>query len=146
MNAKNRRRRRRKRRRKCPCLVGVDFNGPFAVEIWCVLGIWEMVEQNRSSVSSQRFVLTRCIEQQWHSFGRPTRSSRSLRSTGMGLLLVPFAHATSMQSGACCVVGPTVWNDLPLALRLLHRILSYTFHNQFKTSLVDRARVESTSE
>src|SRR6218665_3356490 len=44
----------------------------------------------------------------------------------------------------CC--GPTVWNSLPPALRLLPRTLSDTFYNHLKTVLFDRAGVGSTSE
>src|SRR6218665_3458245 len=62
-----------------------------------------------------------------------SRSSRSLRSSERGLLSVPFARTTIMQSRACSVVAPTVWNSLPPALRLLPRTLSDTFYNQLKT-------------
>lgn len=75
-----------------------------------------------------------------------SRSSRSLRSSERGLLSVPFARTTIMQSRACSVVAPTVWNSLPPALRLLPRTLSDTFYNQLKTVLFDRAGVGSTSE
>ena len=51
-----------------------------------------------------------------------------------------------IQSRACSVVAPTVWNGLPPALRLLPRTLSDTFYNQLKTVLFDRAGVGSTSE
>ena len=72
-----------------------------------------------------------------------SRSSRSLRSSERGF---PFAHTTIMQSHACSVVAPTVWNGLPPALRLLPRTLSDTFYNQLKTVLFDRAGVGSISE
>src|SRR6218665_351339 len=75
-----------------------------------------------------------------------SRSSRSLRSSERGLLSVPFARTTIMQSRACFVVTPTVWNSLPPALRLLPRTLSDTFYSQLKTLLFDRAGVRSTSE
>src|SRR6218665_3986168 len=65
---------------------------------------------------------------------RPVSGSRSSRSSERGLLSVPFASTTIMQSCACSVVAPTVWNSLPPALRLLPRTLS------------DRAGVGSTSE
>src|SRR6218665_968288 len=51
-----------------------------------------------------------------------------------------------MQSRACSIVAPTVWNGLPPVLRLLPRTLSDTFYNQLKTVLFDRAGVGSTSE
>src|SRR6218665_2405684 len=38
-----------------------------------------------------------------------SRSGRSLRSSERGLLSVPFARTTIMQSRACSVVAPTVW-------------------------------------
>ena len=72
--------------------------------------------------------------------------SRSLRSSERGLLSVLFARTTIMQSRACSVVAPTVWNGLPPALGLLPRTLSDTFYNQLKTVLFDRAGVGSTSE
>src|SRR6218665_2799985 len=50
-----------------------------------------------------------------------SRSSRSLHSSEKGLLSVPFAHTTIMQSSTCSVVAPTVWNSLPPALCLLPR-------------------------
>src|SRR6218665_324417 len=74
------------------------------------------------------------------------RSSRSLRSSERGLLSVPFARTTIMQSRACSVVAQTVWNSLPPALRLLPKTLSDTFYNQLKTVLFDRAGVGNTSE
>src|SRR6218665_3547064 len=67
-----------------------------------------------------------------------SRDSRSLRSSERGLLSVPFVR-TIMQSRACSVVAPTIWNNNPPALRLLPRTLSDTFYNQFKTVLFDRA-------
>jgi len=63
----------------------------------------------------------------------------------LGLLSVPLAHTTIMQSRPCSVVAPTVWNDLPPALCLLPITLSDTFYNQLKTALFDRAGVGSTS-
>src|SRR6218665_378747 len=42
--------------------------------------------------------------------------------------------------------GPTLWNGLPLVLRLLPRTLSDTFDNQLKTAYFDCAGVGSTSE
>ena len=73
-------------------------------------------------------------------------SNRSLRSSERGLLSVPFARTTIMQSRACSVVVPAVWNSLPPVLCLLPRTLSDTFYNQLKTFLFNRAGVRSTSE
>src|SRR6218665_2331443 len=41
------------------------------------------------------------------------RSTRHLRSAEQGLLHVPFARTSTMQSRAFSVVGPLVWNGLP---------------------------------
>src|SRR6218665_549600 len=73
-------------------------------------------------------------------------SGRSLRSAGRGVLSAPFARTTLMQVRAFCVNGPSVWNGLPLELRLLSRMLSDTFYRHLKTVLFDRAGVESASE
>jgi len=75
-----------------------------------------------------------------------SRSSRSMRSSERGLLSVPFAHATTMQSRASSVVAPKVWNGLLPALHLIPRTLSDAFYNQLKTVLFDCAGVGSTSE
>src|SRR6218665_81365 len=40
------------------------------------------------------------------------RSTRHLRSPEQGLLHVPFARTSTMQSQASSVVGPLVWNGL----------------------------------
>ena len=74
------------------------------------------------------------------------QGSRSLRSAGKGVLSVLFARTSTMQSRAFSVVGPVVWNGLPLELRLLPRSLSDTFYNRLKTVLFGRAGVGSTSE
>jgi len=41
------------------------------------------------------------------------RSTLHLRSAEQGLLHVPFARTSTMQSRAFSVVGPLVWNCLP---------------------------------
>src|SRR6218665_1792772 len=74
------------------------------------------------------------------------RSTRHLRSAEQGLLHVPFARTSIMQSRAFSVVGPMVWNGLPLALRSLPRVFSQKFLQQLKTTLFGRAGVESASE
>ena len=73
-------------------------------------------------------------------------SGRSLRSARTGVLSVPFARTTLMEVRAFCVNGPSVWNGLPLELRLLSRTLSDTFYRRPKTVLFDRAGVGSTCE
>jgi len=47
---------------------------------------------------------------------------------------VPFARTSAMQSRAISVVGPLVWNGLPLALRSLPKVFSQTFLQQLKTT------------
>src|SRR6218665_1775195 len=44
-----------------------------------------------------------------------TGSTHHLRSAEQGLLHVPFACTSTMQSRAFSVVGPLVWNGHPLA-------------------------------
>src|SRR6218665_3931578 len=72
------------------------------------------------------------------------RSTRHLRSAEHGLLHVPFARTSTMQSRAFSVVGPLVWNGLPLALQSLRRVFSQKFLQQLKTTLF--GRVGSASE
>src|SRR6218665_523381 len=58
--------------------------------------------------------------------GCPTpgiRGRSSLRSSEQRLLFVPIAHTSTTQARAFSVVGPSVWNGLPLSQRLLPRIL-----------------------
>src|SRR6218665_3980709 len=75
------------------------------------------------------------------------RSTRHLRLAEQGLLLhVPFARTSTMQSRAFSVVGPLVWNGLPLALRSLPRVFSQKFLQQLKTTLFGHAGVGSASE
>src|SRR6218665_1771457 len=74
------------------------------------------------------------------------RSTRHLRSAEQGLLHVPFARTSTMQSRAFSVVGPLVWNGLPLALRSIPRVFSQKFLQQLKTTLFGRAGVGSASE
>src|SRR6218665_2926028 len=58
-----------------------------------------------------------------------TRGCSSLRSSEQGLLFVPFARTSTTKTRAFSVVGPSVWNGLPLSQRLLPRILSDTFYS-----------------
>ena len=74
------------------------------------------------------------------------RSTRHLRSAEQGLLHVPFARTSAMQSRAFSVVDPLVWNGLPLDLRSLPRVFSQKFLQQLKTASFGRAGVGSASE
>src|SRR6218665_159816 len=56
-------------------------------------------------------------------------------------LFVPFALTSSRQAHAFSVVGPTMWNGLPLSQGLLPRVLSDTFYSSLKTVLFSHARV-----
>src|SRR6218665_1546892 len=81
----------------------------------------------------------------------PTPPPRHQRSQctpliGTGFLFAPFARTSTTQARAFSVVGPSVWNGLPLSQRLLPRILSDTFYSSLKTLLFSRARVGSASE
>src|SRR6218665_3535251 len=60
------------------------------------------------------------------------QSTRHLRSAEQGLLHVPFARTSIMQSRAFSVVGPLVWNGLPLALQSLPRVFSQKFLQKLK--------------
>src|SRR6218665_1431486 len=75
-----------------------------------------------------------------------TRGRSSLRSLEQRLLFVPFARTSTTQARAFLLVGPSVWNGLPLSQRLLPRILSDTFYSSLKTLLFSRARIGSDSE
>src|SRR6218665_1480378 len=68
-------------------------------------------------------------------------SSRSLRSSQQGLLLVPFARTFTKQIRAFSVVGPSTWNVLPSELRIFNRTTSPAFFSHNKTALFDRAGV-----
>ena len=48
-----------------------------------------------------------------------TRGCSSLRSSEQGLLFVPFARTSTTQARPFSVVGPSVWNGLPLSHWLL---------------------------
>src|SRR6218665_2228723 len=74
------------------------------------------------------------------------RSTHHLRSAEQGLLHVPFARTSTMQSRAFSMVGLLVWNGLPLALRSLPRVFSLKFLQQLKTTLFGSAEVGSASE
>ena len=78
------------------------------------------------------------------TLGAPGR--RSLRSTERGVLMVPFARTATKQNRAFSVVGPSLWNGLPLMLRLHPRIHSESFYTCLKTVLFSRAVVGSAPE
>ena len=75
-----------------------------------------------------------------------TLGRRSLRSTTRRDIWVPFARTATAQKRSFSVVGPTVWNDLPVALRSLLSDSSNSFFRHLKTFLFDQARVGSASE
>src|SRR6218665_1789972 len=74
------------------------------------------------------------------------QSTRHLRSAEQGLLHVPFARTSTMQSRAFSVAGPFLWNGLPLALWSLPRAFSQKFLQQLKTTLFGHTGVGSASE
>src|SRR6218665_1784322 len=76
----------------------------------------------------------------------PLGASATLVRLSTGLLHVPFAHTSTMQNLSFSVVGPLVWNSLPLALRSLPRVFSQKFLRELKTTLFGRAGVGSASE
>src|SRR6218665_534190 len=63
-----------------------------------------------------------------------------------GVLFVPFASTSTRQTHAFSVVGPSIWNGLPLALRLLPKAHPDAFYSSLKTALFSRAGVGSASE
>jgi len=71
---------------------------------------------------------------------------RTLRSSVQGNLVVPFARSAAMQTGSFSVVGPTTWNELPIALRHLPIGACSQFHHLLKTVLFRLAWVGSASE
>ena len=58
---------------------------------------------------------------------------RALRSASSGKLLVPRVETSTCQRRAFSVVGPSVWNSLPLQVRLLPRVDSSVFYKLLKT-------------
>src|SRR6218665_579443 len=74
------------------------------------------------------------------------RSSLPLRSADQGLLRVPCPRTSASQKLAFAVVVPSLWNGLPLSIRLLPRTLSQTFPSQLKAVLFGRVGVGSASE
>src|SRR5688572_1136086 len=70
-----------------------------------------------------------------------------LRLAGEGVLSIPFARTSVMQSCAFAfaVVDPVVWHGLPLEQRLFPKSHSDRFYKRLKTVLSDRAGVGSSS-
>src|SRR6218665_3726263 len=77
-----------------------------------------------------------------------TRGSSSIRSMerGYSLSLLPVHCTSTRQTPASSVPGPSVWNGLPLALRLLPRVHYDAFNSCLKIALFSRAGVGSASE
>src|SRR6218665_1591011 len=61
-------------------------------------------------------------------------------------LFCPYFNSSTCQTRAFSVVGPSFWNGLPLALRLLTRVHSDTVYSSHKTPLFSLAEVRSASE
>src|SRR5688572_1848270 len=58
-----------------------------------------------------------------------------------GELLVPRAHTTIRQRRAFSIVGPSIWNGLPLDLRLMPRLDSRSFYKYLKSHFLAVARL-----
>src|SRR5688572_6683105 len=69
--------------------------------------------------------------------------SCSLRSAEKRVVEVPFARTATMQIRAFSVVGPRVWNSLPMELRLFLRTCTDTFYGHLKTYPFSRTGVGS---
>jgi len=63
--------------------------------------------------------------------------SRSLRSAGQRLLVVPWTHFKSRGDRAFKAVAPRLWNALPTSLRCLDSV--ETFKKQLKTLIFKQA-------
>src|SRR6218665_1271358 len=73
-------------------------------------------------------------------------SRRALRSSARGELLVSRAHSALKQRRAFSVIGPSIWNELPLTLRLLPQNNMSSFCKLLKIFLFDHSETESASE
>jgi len=71
---------------------------------------------------------------------------RVLRSTTRGELLVPRARLAIKQRRAFSVVGPSIWNDLPLKLRSLLVSHPAGFYKSLKSFFFSRGWAGSASE
>ena len=70
----------------------------------------------------------------------------SLRSSVQAKLLVSRTRTVNRQRCAFSVAGPTAWNGLPVALRLMPVTHSALFLSSLKTTLFDRGWAGSASE
>ena len=77
------------------------------------------------------------------ALGVPATSDRLSRASFMSYI---SAHNSAMQRRAFSVVGPLVWNDLPMALRSHPRVFTLKVLQQLKTTLFGFAGVGSASE
>src|SRR6218665_2017237 len=73
-------------------------------------------------------------------------SPRALRSSARGDLLFPRARSAHRQRRSFSVIGPSMWNYLPIKLRLLPQNNVSSFCKLLKTFLFDRSWSESASE
>jgi len=69
-------------------------------------------------------------------------SRRALRSSACGELLVPWARSALKQRQAFSVIGPSIWNELTLKLRLLPRNNVSSFCKLLMTFLLGRSWTE----
>ena len=71
---------------------------------------------------------------------------RSLRSSAAGELLVPRSRTSLRQHRAFSTVGPTIWNGLPLALRLAPRLNFFVFYKSLKSHLFSCDRAQNSTK
>src|ERR1043165_2332653 len=71
---------------------------------------------------------------------------RALRSTTRGELIVPRARLAIKQRRAFSVVGPSIWNDLPLKLRSLLVSHPAGFYKSLQSFFFSRGWAGSASE
>ena len=63
----------------------------------------------------------------------PHQATRSLHSSTQHLLDIPFTRCTMFKDRAFGVIGPRMWNDLPLELRATNSL--DIFKSKLKTFL-----------
>jgi Reverse transcriptase (RNA-dependent DNA polymerase) len=71
---------------------------------------------------------------------------QTLRSSTRGLLIVPFSRTSLRQCRDFSVVGPSIWNELPVDMRLLSQISLSTFCKLLKSYFFRRGWAGSASE
>src|SRR6218665_3909130 len=86
------------------------------------------------------------LQRELTKMNKPIVDSQSTILKEQRALLSTISRTSTTQARAFSVVGPSVWNGLPLSQTLLSRILSDTFYSSLKTLLFSRARVGSASE